>query len=194
MSFQWFSMIFESSSLNPGQFVTYESLSDRKLENFESKDFETLSSNQFSKINITRECSIWKHSRHLQIPVFIGHTFSPVPSELGPWRTLSLSHWVWMVMLTCKLYILNLHILLLKVRESTFLKINLEPVESLGICWISFSKPRWLQFNLCQSHWNLMPQSVLDGLSVTDRHERKKSSLKIKPQLISMKISQMRLN
>ena len=67
-----FSTIFESSSLNLGQFVTYESLSDQKLEAFESNDFETLSSNQFSKINITRECSIWKHSRHLQIPVILG--------------------------------------------------------------------------------------------------------------------------
>ena len=114
-----FSTIFESSSLNLGQFVTYESLSDRKLENFESKDFETFSSNQFSKINITRECSIWKHSRHLQIPVIIGHTSAPVPSKLVA-TSLSMVHTIWKVMVTCKLYILNLHILLLKVRESTF--------------------------------------------------------------------------
>ena len=115
-----FSTIFESSSLNLGQFVTYESLSDRKLENFESKDFETFSSNQFSKINITRECSIWKHSRHLQIPVILEHILRHRFLAVVPWRTLLLSHWVWKVMVTCKLYILNLHILLLKVRESTF--------------------------------------------------------------------------
>ena len=84
-------MIFECSSLNPGQFVTYESLSDRKLENFESKNFETLSSNQFSKINITRECSIWKHSRHLQIPVIIGHTSAPVPCAMAKSLVISLS-------------------------------------------------------------------------------------------------------
>ena len=135
-----FSTIFESSSLNLGQFVTHESLSDQKLENFESKDFETLSSNQFSKINITRECSIWKHSRVLNQDI-------PDPSYsrtnvwgdlwLGSGICLSLSHWVWELMVTWKLYILNLHILLLKVRERTFLKINLEPVESLGICWVS---------------------------------------------------------
>ena len=180
-------MIFECSSLNPGQFVTYESLSDRKLENFESKNFETLSSNQFSKINITRECSIWKHSRHLQIPVIIGHTSAPVPCAMAKSLVISLSmegigH--------VQIVYFKLAYFALESTWKYFLKINLEPVESLGICWISFSKPRWLQFNLCKDYSLKLISLIGAERTVTDAI----ISLMIRPQLISMKISQMRLN
>ena len=75
-----------------------ENLKD--FENFESKTFKSLSFDKFSKTNITRECSIWKHSRHLKEMVVPGHTATYCSTRQlrpdGPRRiglTPSLSHY-----------------------------------------------------------------------------------------------------
>lgn len=71
MSFQWFRYLI-SVVLEHTNHYRIENLKD--FENFESKTFKTLSFDQFSKTNITRECSIWKHSRHPEEMVIPGHT------------------------------------------------------------------------------------------------------------------------
>ena len=183
-----FLTIFESSSLNLGQFLTYESLSDQKLENFESKDFETLSSNQFSKINITRECSIWKHSRHLQIPVILGQMSEGIRSSA---KSLVIS-------LSLRA---NGHVKIVYFKlayfalESTWKYFFLNQFGTGGISWNLLNQIffKHVDYNLTfarVTHGNLMPQSLLD-----EPWRSLNIFLKIRSQLILMEIiSQLRLN
>ena len=90
-------------------------------------------------------------------------SYSRTNVEGDLWRSLSLSHWVWELMVTWKLYILNLHILLLKVRENTFFK---DQFGTGGISWnlLNHIFSNHVDYNLTfarVTHGNLMPQSPL---------------------------------